>query len=827
MNAYLRIVILALCLLVSGCFSEKQKPASYQGRSAKFLWTKESIESYAGDIYNYKRQPQTFPVPYSDAGLTWAINWRGKPAICYETDIGMGVPADPVMVWQAADKNFSMTLEAWIDSAYDPAASGILFWTDNGLQALGIRWKVRENLSEAVIEVFRYAAPGSSVIASLLINFKRADWYPITLSVNNNRLQVAIAGKTLQTVLAEKDYRGNKIGLYQERGIGIVSGIEITPAGTPLPWNTVMRDWNQNLFLAAANRLIKYSAVPEENRDHPLTLRRLRFQRTWKDVVPVQAPSKIRTNYFCDPGAKLTAGYSILPAFFLSSATAEFVISLETKAEKKELYHQAVCPSQTLARNNCFHEVELDLSPYADQAIVLDFEVRRGGVDEPLIACWSNPIVTSSSFEPNKPNVLFIVLDTLRADKVGCYGHSRGTTPHLDEWAKSSTLFTNAQAQSPWTFPSHASMFTSLYPSEVNTDSRKASMVLGENYKTIAEIFRHQGYLTAAFTSDLSLNGASGISQGFDEYREARNFIAFNFEVTLEWFRSYVEGNKENPWFVFLHSYACHLPNDHEQYLDYRTLFRTETDWRHYQHDRYEGGVRYADVFVNDTLLYLKERNLLDSTLVVITSDHGEDLGDRGYPLYCHHGHSLHGELTHVPLLMRFPGVLPEGKRIDNQVRLIDLLPTILEITDIRPFDWMSGFTLMPVITGKETIDRFAYSEELRYGVEQKSLRDGRYAFLWVPDENDRRFSGYNGWDIPVPPRYRLYDTIRDPGERTNLADRFPDFVEDMKTRIEKLQSRFNKREYEYTDTGPGLSPEDIERMKHAGYINETKKVDE
>ncbi len=820
MKNHLIFLLLSAFLFVGGCFSSKQDAIEYKGRTARFLWTQETIESFDGDISSYQRQPRTFPVAYSDLGLTWALNWKGKSAIAYETDIGMNIPADPVLAWEAGSKDFSLSLDAWIDPSFQTTASGILFWTNNGKQAMGIRWKVRLNLQQADFEVFRYHAPNAVVLVSHTFALNEAEWFPIALNVNNNHLTASIAGKTLHAALEDADHRGNRIGLYQKRGIGFISAMNITPPKQPLPWETAFRDWNRNLFLATANRLIKLTSVPEEDLDLPLMLRRLRFQRLWKDVVPVLAPSTIRTKYFCDPGAKLTVGYGILPAFALSSATAEFVITLESDTKKEELFRHAIQPSQTAARDTRFHEIELDMSAYADQALTLDFEVRRKGSDDPLIACWANPIITHRHFEPNKPNVLLIVLDTLRADKLGCYGYSRETTPHIDAFAQSSTLFENVYAQSSWTFPSHASLFTSLYPGEANSDSRQPSVILGERYKTMAEMLRRQGYLTAAFTGDLSLNGASGISQGFNDYREAKNFTAFNFEITSEWYQTFVKKNEANPWFVFLHSYSCHLPSDHEHYLDYRTLARTEADWVGIQHDRYDGGVRYADVFVNDALTFLEERGLLDSTLVIITSDHGEDLGDRGYPLYHHHGHSLHDELTRVPLIMRLPGALPTGKRVETQVRLIDLLPTVLDILGMDNAAWLRGASLSPVIDGQETGDRFAYSEEMRYGVEQKSLRDGRYAFLWIPDKNDRRFKGYNGWDIPVPPTYRLYDILKDPGERNNLADRFPERVETMQKQIEKLQATFLKREYDNSDTGQGLSAEDEERMRKHGYVN-------
>ncbi|HEX3035185.1 MAG TPA: sulfatase, partial [Thermodesulfobacteriota bacterium] len=247
------------------------------------------------------------------------------------------------------------------------------------------------------------------------------------------------------------------------------------------------------------------------------------------------------------------------------------------------------------------------------------------------------------SFKPERPNVILISIDTLRADHLSCYGYSRNTSPNIDRFAKDSVLFKNTIAQAPWTLPSHMSLFTSLYPSShgvILKDRR-----LDNKHLTIAEILQNAGYETVAFTDDGYLSRKFGY-QGFDDFDDTSYYfhgsggVETIYKKAVNWLRD----SHPKPFFLFLHTYEVHAPfdppPDYDIYSDknYKGIvevFGKSNDYYerikpqmtlkdyHYVIDKYDGGIYYTDHFLGKLFKELKDLGLYDKSIIVITSDHG------------------------------------------------------------------------------------------------------------------------------------------------------------------------------------------------------------
>ena len=318
-------------------------------------------------------------------------------------------------------------------------------------------------------------------------------------------------------------------------------------------------------------------------------------------------------------------------------------------------------------------------------------------------------------------NLLFISIDTLRADALGSYGNQRGASPQLDAFAQRSVLFEQAWSHSPKTAPSHMSMLTGLPPRAhgVGNLNTAGASVLGEEVPTMAEILAARGFRTAAVTSGGNVKSALGFDRGFEIYQDQGRPLAQNLPVAERWLG---ERDADERWFLFFHTYEVHDPyfpaaqdiarfadadyagdivgeraelnariaagqdlapnaTGHDHLLiNYwrRADLEDPVDLRHL-HDLYLAGLAGADRELGAFLRRLEQRGLLDETLVVITSDHGEEFGEHGRTLH----DQLWREVLHVPLIVRLPDDRGAGARIQADVRHMDLLPSVLQLLDV------------------------------------------------------------------------------------------------------------------------------------------------
>jgi hypothetical protein len=361
----------------------------------------------------------------------------------------------------------------------------------------------------------------------------------------------------------------------------------------------------------------------------------------------------------------------------------------------------------------------------------------------------------------NTPNLVLVSLDTLRADHLGCYGHDREISPHIDAFASESIQFMKAISQSSWTLPAHASLFTGYYPSAIGAVNKHR--IVPPSFLMLGEILRDAGYSTTAFTGGGYLNPIYGFGQGFDAYE---HYSAFDSESVWR----FIDGTGDRPFFLFLHTYKIHnyyVPPELLDRLDdkYKEEFRnlesimTFVD-RHlvedldektrpmmeHLRDRYELSILHIDQQFGSLMNGLEERGLLDETLVVVISDHGEEFGEHGRT---YHGGTLYNEQIHVPLLIRLPRGKEGGRKIPEIVELMDVFPTILDYLDMSAPVEIDGESLTPLIEGVEGFEgKMAFSEISSLVTEKYAVCDSAGKLIYAPDVTNLPLPGIGSLEM-------------------------------------------------------------------------------
>ena len=418
------------------------------------------------------------------------------------------------------------------------------------------------------------------------------------------------------------------------------------------------------------------------------------------------------------------------------------------------------------------------------------------------------------STSPNSPNVLFIVLDTVRAQSLSAYGYSRPTTPQLERLAKNGVLFEQAISPAPWTLPSHSTMFTGRFPHELSADWEKP---FDATYPTLAEDFRDHGYVTAGFVANtIYCSYEMGLNRGFVHYEDypfsirelalssslVANVVnsgvvrrlAGNYDVLdrksagqvnhdfLEW----LSHNNQKPFFVFLNYFDAHEPYLPRGPFDGKFGEKTPrktyrvTRWAHEgarldketmspaeiqaELDAYEGSINYLDQELGALFDELKRQKVLENTLVVITADHGEQFGEHGVFT---HGNSLYLQTLRVPLLISFPAHVPVNTSVREPVTLRDMAATIVDLAQLGDKNRFPGNSLAQFWNGTGNTDSGARSpllSEVTVGPDthpQDPLFKGEMRSLVM----DRKHYVLNG-----DGREEVYDLDSDPQENKDLA---------------------------------------------------------
>lgn len=466
--------------------------------------------------------------------------------------------------------------------------------------------------------------------------------------------------------------------------------------------------------------------------------------------------------------------------------------------------------------------------------------------------------------------IILVSVDTLRADRLGCYGYAaRPSSPHIDALAGDGVLFENFITSSPWTTPSHLSMLTSLQPVShgltasfgelwSSLNQNRDFFRLPEARVTLADALSQKGFATAAFTAGGPVAGKIGFDQGFDEYHATMYKLnEKNVGEMLAW----IESNSDRPFFLFWHTFEAHAPYLHTDFvgdvLDTEQAARVRagtekiaakkmtTVWpsgamaraknqidqlielklfnRDVCEALYVGGVLSVDRWMERLTGFLRDKGLYDRTLILFTGDHGDEFADHSpTQFYNIHGHILYEEMVRVPLIVKLPGQRYAGARVPQVTRMIDLMPTVLDLASVRPEpDEMQGSSLRPYWTdASEAPGRTAITEACARVDEKKSVRTDRYKYIVTLDAMTVTEHG-RAYLPESPPRPELYDLAEDPGEKRNLLDGPHD------ERVAAIAAAFYRQLQAYIDENAGhaepveLDEETYEKIKALGYVDE------
>lgn len=501
------------------------------------------------------------------------------------------------------------------------------------------------------------------------------------------------------------------------------------------------------------------------------------------------------------PGATLRVAYGI--GRHVATAVHFRVLVSAADAPSREIHAALLRPDVDAGR---WHEAQLSLAAFAGAEIAITLATSS---DDALdlrsgVPVWANPeVVAPGPRDSKRPNVILIMVDTLRADRLSLYGYERPTTPGLARWAeRRAVVFENTVAPAPWTLPSHVSLFTGL---NALTHGVNYDLGVPRERTLLAERLRAIGFATAAFTGGAIVAPAYGFDQGFDTFRYWRDsrpgrggMAGKDLDTGLRNAKRWLQSTRE-PFFLFVHTYEVHAPYQVREPWASRfvpgaanldpafEIFTVPKEavssngWRVeanlMQRTRgsgegarplppsdyalagalYDSGIARVDEQLTAILAWLENRKLDQRSLVLITSDHGESLGEHESA-----GHSnLYDTNLMVPLVVSLPDGRGAGQRISAQVRTIDIAPTILDVLGHESVQASDGTSLLPIIErvgGRLPEVAESYAASSNFGV---SLRIG----------NRLKYIYQNAAWPPIHDGEELFDLVADPGEKAGIRD--------------------------------------------------------
>ncbi len=407
-------------------------------------------------------------------------------------------------------------------------------------------------------------------------------------------------------------------------------------------------------------------------------------------------------------------------------------------------------------------------------------------------AAIANPTLEPDSRESadRRPNVILLVIDTLRASSLGFFGSKRSDTLFLDSLATSSIAFVSTSAQSSWTKTSMASMFTSTLP-ETN-GVRAVTDRLAAEALTLAEQMRAHGYFTVGVQTNPWVNARFGMTQGFSEYHvlDAGARASRVNETAL----SILTRRGKTPYLLYLHYMDVHNP-----YLPPPSYLPETRD----PIDLYRAALRYLDAQIASLYGLLEEAGQLENTIFAVVSDHGEEFGEHGG---IHHGRTLYREQLHVPLILSWPRAFPVARRIENPVQNLDIAPTLLDLASIPVPQVFQGRSLRSELSGSGLAERASVAQvgmnDMALENDFVSIQIGRWKYI-----KDRR----SDWR-------RLFDLAEDPSELRNRAGDRPEVLRRLNERIDALLLRVaeSRRAPVILELDPAL----VEQLQSLGYLD-------
>src|SRR5262245_3589870 len=545
---------------------------------------------------------------------------------------------------------------------------------------------------------------------------------------------------------------------------------------------------------------------------------------------------------------------------------ATFEVSVKSDgASAPEVLHR-----ETVTTPHRWQRASIDLAPLAGRKVAVSLALTG---EAGTIGLWGSPAIrsrsrdaaTSSGAPPR--GVLWIHADTLRPDHLTMYGSQRDTAPFLRRLASEGALFTRAMTQGTWTKASSSSFLTSLYPTTHGVSARPDR--LPASATTIADVYRAAGYATVSYSSVVFTGQLTNLHKGFEEVNEATSqtdpvYTSKSAREYVDRAVDWIDAHKDGPFFMYLHVFDPHptyeprhpyettgaRPDKLAEHIAQRTALRKSIQgpamaargmatveemraagidakpYLAYDKDWYDGSIRALDAEIARLFERLRADGLDDKTAVVFMSDHGEEFHDHGRMW---HGHSVYGELAHVPLFIRWPGRVPSGKRVDEVVESIDIMPTLLDFSQLAHPNGIQGQTLLPLLEMNGGRQPAAWKG--RPAITEKTVMTTPGD---TPDPNNERDASWESvaindgdWKLirhtirPAGrPEYELFDAARDPLDQHDVAAEHADVVQRLAKALDGWRQMAKAARLKPdAEATKNMSPDQLRRLKSLGYV--------
>lgn len=525
---------------------------------------------------------------------------------------------------------------------------------------------------------------------------------------------------------------------------------------------------------------------------------------------------------------------------------------------------ESVLLDYTVTTPHRWERQPIDLSALGGRSVQLTFSLAAEAPGIPGL--WGTPVVrTRAAAADGAPQgVILIQADTLRPDHLQVYGHTRETAPFLAQLASEGTIFQNAYAQAGWTKVSTPSIMTGLYPSTHGV--AKLDDRLPASATTLAEVYRAAGYATLALSSVMFTGQFTNLHQGFEELHEATStgdagpYTSKTAREYVDRAIAWIDRHQDEPFFIYLHVFDPHSPYEprrpydtqwadgskRDEHIRQREALRKTiaspflagrgmatreemvkagidpASYIAYDKDWYDSSIRGMDAEIARLMQRLRTAGLDGKTAVVFLSDHGEEFHEHGRMW---HGQSVYAEMMRVPLIVRWPGQV-QARRVEEPVQLIDVMPTLLDLSRLTHPDGIQGQSLRPLLqangNGPETAradagwrprpvvmeKRPEGNREFPNSMESTAIIDGQWKLIHNTSRPSDR------------PEFELFDVVKDPLDQTNLADQHPDVVKRLAKALEGFRGMASQAKLKPDSEAAGsMTPEQLQRLRSLGYI--------
>jgi len=522
---------------------------------------------------------------------------------------------------------------------------------------------------------------------------------------------------------------------------------------------------------------------------------RIAMDKEHRDAFHFTEPGSISETAPLGPEATLKFGVGVP---FYAAGLSDEGITFSLLVNSKQVWSRKLDPVHRY-EDRCWYDEEIDLNPWTNSTVELTLftkGARHGSI--------STPRLVSPRKEFKQPNIVVLLIDTLRADHVGFNGyHRRRISPNLDKLASQGTVFEHTISTAPWTEPATASLLTGMLPGQLGL-GLSPDIVFSRDSRTLGEYLRSESYVTAGFSANPMISSALGFDKGFDLFNE-RCFKYFDWrsaECLTEEATKWLNKKSDSPFFLYLHYMDPHAPYNapqpfHDMYsLGYKGknekigmgeiipyVMRAKRNQEinlpqrdvQYLIDQYDAEIAYVDNEIGRLVKNLKQLGLFGNTVIVITSDHGEEFLEHGIL-----GHllNLHQTLLHVPLVLLGPGI-PQSKIIKDPISLADVLPALLDMLNIPIEQNVWGKSFLPRMEGHTGQPRICFSQRGGLATQQWSVLVGHHKLMMSMDSS------------PV----RLFDLRNDPGEYYNRAGKGSIEEERLKKKLRQTLDWIHKHQ--------------------------------